>query len=153
MRRLEHLLRSAPEKPAAHALCFLDLDRFKRVNDGAGHQVGDEFLCRITTLLCGRIRARDTLARLGGDEFGLILEHCPVALARRIATDLVEEVKNFRLRWEDKVLTVGLSIGVIVINAGSNSLEQALQDADSACYAAKRQGGMGVYVGADDRLC
>ena len=148
MRRLEQTLKGGSRKSSAHALCYLDLDRFKYVNDTAGHHVGDVFLCRIAALLREKIRARDTLARLGGDEFSLILEHCPLPLAQRIAANLVETVERFRFDWEDKVLTVGLSIGVIAVDGSGRSIEQVLQAADGACYAAKRQGGARVYVEA-----
>ena len=146
MQRLTQTLRGVHRKPVAHALCYLDLDRFKCVNDAAGHHVGDVFLCSVAALLRKRIRARDTLARLGGDEFSLLLEHCPLPLARRIAADLVEAVRGFRFDWEDQVLTVGLSVGVIAVNEDSGSIEQVLQEADIACYTAKRQGGTQVHV-------
>lgn len=144
-RRLANALPSAREDHP-HALLYLDLDQFKVVNDTCGHPAGDELLRQVTALFQSKIRSRDTLARLGGDEFGLILEACPQAEAVRVAHALRELVQKFRFRWRDKSFSIGVSIGLFVINRAELSLAEALSAADSACYAAKDAGRNRVHV-------
>ncbi len=84
-RRLDNALINAGRRHVPQALCYLDLDRFKIVNDTAGHRAGDELLKQVAGLLRNKIRARDTLGRIGGDEFGLLLENCPPEKALDIA--------------------------------------------------------------------
>src|SRR5947208_496037 len=86
--RLARVLAEAAAGVAEHVLCYLDLDRFKLVNDSCGHEAGDDLLCRISRLLSGRLRSRDTLARLGGDEFGVLLEYCSLTKADEITGKL-----------------------------------------------------------------
>ena len=88
--RLEHCLASAKQRDLQHALCYLDLDQFKVINDTVGHIAGDEMLKQVSRLLSGLFRHRDTLARLGGDEFGLLLENCPLEKAVEVANKIIE---------------------------------------------------------------
>jgi diguanylate cyclase (GGDEF)-like protein len=85
---LGRALDSARRDGIEHALCYLDLDNFKRINDICGDAGGDEMLRQLSTLLRGTIRRRDTLARLGGGEFGVLLEHCELAQARTVAANI-----------------------------------------------------------------
>lgn len=150
--RLTKVLASLQEGQA-HALLYLDLDQFKVVNDTCGHSAGDELLRQVTALLNSKLRTRDTLARLGGDEFGIILEHCPQKEAIRIAHTLREIVQDFRYQWQNKIFTIGASIGLFPINQCNESLSKAMSAADSACYAAKESGRNRVHVyQADDSL-
>ena len=139
-RRVGRALNRAQQEGATHALCFLDLDQFKVVNDTCGHVAGDELLRQLALALQKKVRRRDTLARLGGDEFGVLLEHCPPGLAARVAHELLETVQEFRFVWEGKPFTLGVSIGVVAITGESESLASVLRDADAACYAAKERG-------------
>jgi diguanylate cyclase (GGDEF)-like protein/PAS domain S-box-containing protein len=139
-RRVGRALTRAQQEAVAHALCFLDLDQFKVVNDTCGHVAGDELLRQLATALQKKVRRRDTLARLGGDEFGVLLEHCPPGQAARVAHDLLETVQEFRFVWEGKPFALGVSVGVVPINGESESLAVVLRDADAACYAAKERG-------------
>lgn len=151
-RRLERVLRTA-EPHAPHALIFMDLDRFKLVNDTCGHLAGDELLRQIAALMRTRVRARDTFARLGGDEFGVLLEHCRMDEAIRIAHTLRELAQDFRFGWQDKSFAVGLSIGLVELADSWDSAASVLRAADSACYLAKDRGRNRVYVyQPDDRL-
>jgi diguanylate cyclase (GGDEF)-like protein/PAS domain S-box-containing protein len=145
-RRLERVLADTREQGGSHALCYLDLDRFKVVNDSCGHRAGDQLLRQLGEHLQDRIRGRDTLARLGGDEFGVLLEHCPLDQAIRIATELRETVRDFRFQWEGKPFQVGASVGVVTVTAKSENAAAALGAADAACYAAKEQGRNRVHV-------
>ena len=145
-RRLERAVASAARNGDEHALCFLDLDRFKAVNDAFGHAAGDALLTDLAGLLLSRIRGRDTLARLGGDEFALLLEHCPLDEARRVADELVATVREHRFVWETEALSVGLSVGVTPIRADGPAAPLLLQAADAACYQAKALGRDRVFV-------
>ncbi|HXI21674.1 MAG TPA: EAL domain-containing protein, partial [Gemmatimonadales bacterium] len=139
-RRVGRALTRAQEEAITHAICFLDLDQFKVVNDTCGHVAGDELLRQLAAALQKKVRRRDTLARLGGDEFGVLLEHCPPGQAARVAHDLLETVQEFRFVWEGKPFNLGVSIGVVPVTADSESLAVILRDADAACYAAKERG-------------
>ena len=129
-----------------HALCYLDLDRFKIVNDTCGHVAGDELLKQITKLLKQRIRGSDVFARLGGDEFGLLLNQCSTEIAHQIANQLRQLVQNFCFTWEDKIFRIGVSIGLVTIDATTANLTNVLSTADAACYAAKEKGRNYVHL-------
>jgi len=92
------------------------------------------------------VRATDTLARLGGDEFGVLLASCPLTRAERIAEGLREAVTTFRFVWQDKIFDIGVSIGLVPINAQSDNSASLLSAVDAACYAAKEQGRNRVHV-------
>lgn len=137
---LEQALSSAKANNSQHSLCYLDLDRFKIINDTCGHFAGDELLRQITALWQSQVRSIDILARLGGDEFGLLLNQCTLEQALTVANALRDSIKAFRFVWEEKTFEIGVSIGLVAIDADSQSLVNALNSADSACYAAKNQG-------------
>lgn len=138
--RVEAALLSARNSEAHHVLCYLDLDQFKVINDTCGHAAGDAMLKQLGGLLQARLRESDTLARLGGDEFGVLLEGCALDRGQLIAGDLLAAVRDHRFQWESKPFTVGVSIGLVAINAGSGSRTEVFSAADTACYAAKEQG-------------
>ncbi len=135
-----------------HALCYLDLDQFKIVNDTCGHVAGDELLKQVTTLLKKQIRQTDTLARLGGDEFGLLLYLCSIEQAQQIADTICEQVQAFRFIWQSKIFTIGVSIGLAAINQETDSVTSILSMADTACYTAKNRGRQRVQVYQADDL-
>ncbi|HEY6093900.1 MAG TPA: EAL domain-containing protein [Gallionellaceae bacterium] len=144
--RLAELLNDALHGTQEHALMYLDLDQFKVVNDTCGHQAGDELLRQLANKLEGLVRATDTLARLGGDEFGVLLAGCPLPRAEHIAESLREAVTTFRFVWQDKAFDIGVSIGLVPINAHSDNSVSLLSAVDAACYAAKEQGRNRVHV-------
>lgn len=152
-RRLERALASAKSSGSKHALCFLDLDRFKHVNDAAGHIAGDELLRRVKDILAGKFRERDTLARLGGDEFGLLLEHCNLDEAVEIGRKIVETFQAYRFTWAEANFNIGTSIGVVPVAPEATNVGELLADADMACYSAKRRGRsqLEVYQPKHDR--
>ncbi|MCP5150120.1 MAG: diguanylate cyclase [Ectothiorhodospiraceae bacterium] len=139
-RRLATVLDGARVDGSRHAVCFLDLDQFKAVNDTCGHAAGDVLLRRIAAEVTRGLRSRDTLARLGGDEFGLLLEHCPLDKATAIAQSIREAVRGIDFRWGDDHFTVTVSIGLVGIDATSGDVDDVLRKADAACYAAKQAG-------------
>ena len=152
--RLERVLQTVRHEGSQHAMCYLDLDQFKVVNDTCGHVAGDELLRQISSLLRSRTRRRDTVARLGGDEFGILMEHCSLQQARRVANALREAVADFRFFWEEKSFTLGVSIGVVPIGPASGDTASVLSAADAVCYAAKESGRnrVRVYQEDDDQL-
>lgn len=144
--RLMQLIASARKGHHVHAMCYLDLDEFKVVNDTSGHEAGDRLLKDLTRRLLEIVRDTDTLARLGGDEFGVLLDSCPIERAMEIAEDMRRIVKSYRLSWGKRVHEVGVSIGLVPINDMSGELTDVLRAADSACYVAKDQGRNRVHV-------
>ncbi|WP_193199879.1 EAL domain-containing protein [Nostoc sp. MG11] len=149
---IEQAMNQAKMHNQQHALCYLDLDQFKIVNDTCGHFAGDELLRQVTALFQSQVRKTDTLARLGGDEFGLLLNQCPLEQAQRIANTLREKVQEFRFVWQDKLFTIGVSIGLVIIDAYSQTIANVLSLADAACYVAKNRGRNRVHVYQADDL-
>jgi diguanylate cyclase (GGDEF)-like protein/PAS domain S-box-containing protein len=149
--RLQEALDTAHRGDSAHVLCYLDLDRFKSVNDNSGHVAGDAMLREIAKILRDAVRDSDTVARIGGDEFGMLLVGCPLDKARQIADDVCRAVRDYSFVWKDKIFSVGISIGLVELARDSGSIEEALAAADSACYVAKRQGGhVAIYSARDE---
>jgi diguanylate cyclase (GGDEF)-like protein/PAS domain S-box-containing protein len=145
-RRLQEAMDSAQTGNVGHALCYLDLDRFKAVNDTCGHTAGDNMLREVASLIKEAVRDSDTVGRIGGDEFALLLVGCPLEKARQIADDVVRSVNDYRFVWKDKIFNIGVSIGLVEIGAGGAAIEDIMNSADSACYVAKKQGGLHVHV-------
>ena len=144
--RLGDLLEQARHSDAVHALCYVDLDQFKVVNDGCGHAAGDQLLVELATLLMQHIRRGDTLARLGGDEFGLLLADCPPDKASQIADDLLALIGDFRFRWGERGFTVGASMGLVPVSASAASAAELMTEADLACYTAKDLGRNRIHL-------
>ncbi|HEY9825409.1 MAG TPA: EAL domain-containing protein, partial [Stenomitos sp.] len=151
-RQLTDALIGARTQNEHHVLCFLDLDQFKAVNDTCGHAAGDELLCQVTNLLQERVRLTDTLARLGGDEFGLLLHQCSIEQAEQVADALRQLIQAYRFIYQGKVFSIGVSIGLVAINANSQNLNSVLSAADAACYAAKERGRNCIYIYQSDDL-
>jgi len=152
-RRLEEALQTAHSNTARHVLCYLDLDRFKTVNDSCGHIAGDSMLREVAALIKETVRDSDTVGRLGGDEFGLLLVGCPLEKARQIADDVVRKTADYRFVWKDKIFNIGVSIGLIEISRESGAPEELMSAADSACYVAKKQGNhVHVYSARDEAV-
>jgi diguanylate cyclase (GGDEF)-like protein/PAS domain S-box-containing protein len=145
-RRLTQALVSAANEGCKHALGFLDLDGFKRINDACGHLAGDELLQELSALLRHCMRARDTVARLGGDEFGILLEHCSPGKAVRIAEEMRKMINAHRFTCGERTYSLGVSIGIVPVRGDSESPTQLLSAADAACYQAKRRGGNRVQL-------
>lgn len=144
--RLERARMSALEQGREHALCYMDLDQFKVINDSCGHAAGDELLRQIALLLKGKLRERDTLARLGGDEFALLLENCSIDDALEVADGFRSEVQRFRFKWGDRIFAVGMSVGMVAINADSGTAASLMSAADAACYVAKDRGRNQIHL-------
>ncbi len=138
--RLEKLLSGNPRTKAMHTLIFMDLDHFKGVNDSCGHTAGDELLRQISTEFQSKVRRADTLARLGGDEFGILMEHCLVEDALKIADSILKSVLDYQFYWEKQVFRIGVSIGLTAFTDETVSVTELMKRADAACYRAKELG-------------
>lgn len=138
--RLERTLTAVQAGSEECSLLFIDLDRFKPVNDTCGHLAGDELLRQIAQLFQGRLRDEDILGRLGGDEFGVILANCNLARARQVADDLCALTSAYRFIWQDKVFSIGASIGLTLLTRRVRNITELLAAADAACYRAKESG-------------
>ena len=151
----EVVLEQATSRAEAEPFCalFIDLDRFKLVNDTGGHAAGDALLRDVARALAAQVRASDTVARLGGDEFAVLLGRCPLPQAQLVAEKLRAAVIAYRLTWEGHSFGVGASIGLVPVDGTYLTAAEVLRAADSACYSAKRQGRNCVAVyGAPDAL-
>lgn len=144
--RLKEALKSSHRDNSEHALCYIDLDQFKVVNDTCGHEGGDELLLQITSILQNQVRKDDTVARLGGDEFGLLLENCPLEQASIIAEKVRHSVEEFRFVKDGRTFKIGTSIGMVPINEHSGDLSEVMREADAACYEAKDAGRNRVHI-------
>lgn len=145
-RRINQLLDQSLRENKEHALCYIDLDQFKIINDKCGHSAGDEMLRQLGTLMHEHIRDTDTLARLGGDEFGLLLPGCGIDKALEIAEQVRKIISEHRFVWESHVFTVGASIGLVPITRNSGAVKDIMRAADTACYVAKDTGRGRVHV-------
>ena len=145
-RHLDEAMDAAHAEEAVHMLFYMDLDRFKAVNDSCGHMAGDNMLREVASLIKEQVRDSDHVGRLGGDEFGALLIGCPIDKARQIATDICNAVADYRFVWKDKIFNIGVSIGLVEISHVSGTLQDVMSAADSACYVAKQQGRGKVHV-------
>lgn len=137
---LKRLLQTVQETRQRHALVFIDLDRFKAVNDTAGHAAGDALLRELSSLMLTMLRSSDVLARLGGDEFGLLLPDCNIESARYIAGRLIHAINNYHFMWEGRLHRIGASAGITLIDENNNQASEVMSQADIACYASKNNG-------------
>ena len=145
-RRLDEAMDNAHAEEAVHMLFYMDLDRFKAVNDSCGHLAGDNMLREVANLIKDQVRDSDFVGRLGGDEFGALLIGCPIDKARQIATDICNAIADYRFVWKDKIFNIGISIGLVEVSHVSGTLQDVMSAADSACYVAKQQGRGKVHV-------
>ncbi|MGB9096404.1 diguanylate cyclase [Erwinia sp.] len=150
--RLNALLLSAPVLQKEHALVFVDLDRFKAVNDTSGHAAGDALLREISGVMQRHLRSNDFLARLGGDEFGILLQDCPLDKAQEVVARIVNAVNDYPFMWEGRLHHIGASAGIALINKENHIFSDVLAQADLACYNAKHNGRGQLAVYDPERL-
>ncbi|MBV8667357.1 MAG: EAL domain-containing protein [Burkholderiaceae bacterium] len=142
----ENRLSKVNKEGRGYAVMYLDLDRFKIINDTCGHAAGDALIRQVATELKSRLRDGDLVGRLGGDEFGIVLPRCGEADACRIAEQLLDTVMNIQFSWCQRQFTIGVSIGVVTSDAGMSTLKEVMNAADSACYMAKEKGRNRVHL-------
>jgi len=132
--------RLSEKSPIPPCVLYLDLDRFKIVNDTSGHKAGDALIKDIAHLLEKSLPNEAMLARISGDEFGVIFENQPEVQAYLQATTLLNAVQAYRFSWENRIFSLGVSIGMVVCTDPDASAEQYICMADAACSYAKDQG-------------
>lgn len=148
--RLQQALENTRCNGEHYALCYIDLDQFKIVNDTCGHTAGDELLRELGKLLHERLRDSDIVARLGGDEFGILLQGCTMEDAQKLAGEIRQAIRALHFVWDGKTFQIGASIGIVPLSDNTHSVAEALSSADVACYAAKEQGRDRVHVSEPD---
>ena len=144
--RLQQTIRKAQVEQVAHSICFLDLDKFKIINDTSGHAAGDEFLKQISNTIQSLLRQADILARLGGDEFAIILDGCSLHQAKNICNQIIKTIKHTRFNWGKNSFETGASIGIVPITKLTVSAAEVMSSVDAACYEAKDKGRNRIQV-------
>jgi diguanylate cyclase (GGDEF)-like protein/PAS domain S-box-containing protein len=145
--KLAAALHSVQHEARQFIFCYIDLDRFKVVNDTCGHRAGDALLQRLSAIMAQRVEGRNHyLARLGGDEFGLLFVDTALPEALDHIQGLRDEISRFRFEWDDKVFRLGVSLGVTELHAAMTDIGEILAQADTACYHAKSVGGSAIQV-------
>lgn len=145
--KLNAALSSVQHEARRFIFCYIDLDRFKLVNDTCGHRAGDALLQRLTTIMARRVEGKNHyLARLGGDEFGLLFVDAMLSEALEHIQGLRDEISRFRFEWDDKVFRLGVSLGVTELHSGMTDIGDILAQADTACFHAKSLGGNAIQV-------
>jgi diguanylate cyclase (GGDEF)-like protein/PAS domain S-box-containing protein len=139
-RRLRASFEKAHHLARPAALMAIDLDRFKALNDAAGHAAGDAMLRKAADACLDAVRASDSVARLGGDEFAIIIDNCGAERAAHIAQQLLGTLNPLALEWEGTHYDVGACIGLALTSVGTSDEKAWLEAADKACYGAKREG-------------
>jgi len=136
---LHEMLSLALKRDCVATLCFIDLDQFKLVNDGGGHDAGDQLLKKIADTFC-RVLGEDTVvARLGGDEFGVILR-MGINDALKKINELIQHVSSTPFAWKQRKYTIGASAGLVAIDESHGDMSELMSRADTACYMAKHAG-------------
>ena len=139
--RLNHALeRSRRQKKYLFAVFFLDLDRFKVVNDSMGHNIGDLLLIESSRRLQSCLRSQDTVARLGGDEFVILLEDLETPADHKVVADRIIRSLDVPADLDGNRVFISVSIGIVLNNARYNQADEMLRDADIAMYRAKKLG-------------
>jgi diguanylate cyclase (GGDEF)-like protein/PAS domain S-box-containing protein len=128
------------DAPDDGVMLFLDLDHFTLVNDVAGHDAGDDVLRHVARLIETQVRQVGWSARLGGDEFAVVLPGCPLARGHAVAEQLRATVQAWEPSYQGRSFTLGVSIGLVVLDAHLHDVASVLNAADMACYDAKRAG-------------
>ena len=145
-RQLRQTLQERDGREGRHALCQLDLDAFKLVNETCGHTAGDQLIRKIASVIEDQVRQRDVLARLGGDEFGILFRDCSPEEAEQRAKQIGEAIHSFRFHWGGRTFTSRVSGGLAPLSSSHSGSDALLSAADAACFVAKDKGGGSIHV-------
>ena len=150
---LDNLVKTCESTRSSHALCYIDLDRFKVINDTCGHSAGDALLKQLGNVMKQSIRKDDFVARLGGDEFAILLKNITLDKAKDVANETQKAIEKYSFTWNDNVFRVGASIGIVAIDARTVNTDKILQTADNACRDVKTSSTSQVRVySVDDTM-
>lgn len=127
-------------------LAFLDLDKFKLINDTAGHLAGDQLLCNMSELLTTCVGDKGSVARLGGDEFAILFQGISQADALKCCQDICDQAKRCEFKWEEHSFHIGTSIGLVTVESSMQDIKAVIHHADQACYVAKKSGRNQVHL-------
>ena len=130
----------------ATGVMYIDLNKFKQINDRAGHAAGDQLLVELSVLLTRRLRGADVLARLGGDEFGVILQNVNKHSVVQLAEKFRKRIARYPFNYGERRFDINASVGVALMDKNSQSPDEVLSQADTASYISKRQGSMAVRL-------
>ncbi|MFZ2620541.1 MAG: EAL domain-containing protein [Alphaproteobacteria bacterium] len=150
MEELERSVSLARRHKTKGVLMFIDLDRFKEINDTHGHEAGDQILRGITDILKKSFRSTDIVARLGGDEFAVIMHNIDVARAQAKVEEVIERMNSFEVKYKEARLSVTMSAGMIVYPQENKDGEELMMTADLAMYRAKDLGRNRMFVDVED---
>ena len=139
-KRVRNAIMLAQDEGENSAVLYIDLDRFKLINDICGHAAGDELLKQVAKLLRNIVGEKNSVARMGGDEFAVLIEDCYFSQAEKVAEKILRELGAYRFSWNEKTFSVEASIGVAEIRESCDGLTYILNAVDSACYLAKESG-------------
>ena len=143
---LEKEIANVKQSAIKSALLYLDLDRFKYVNDTAGHEVGDKILVNLSQMINKSVRRFDIVARIGGDEFALILKNVDEEIAVKIAEELRESISKLRIHHDQNVYHINSSIGIAMLDTENLTAGDMMANADIACHVSKRMGRNKVHM-------
>ncbi len=138
--RLDQYIADVNRNGSSFAILYVDLDRFKSINDSLGHHIGDQLLYEVTARLTALIRAEDTMARLGGDEFAILMGHAEIAHSAGTLAERLIYAMDEPIIIESHILNVGISIGIALAPEHGLVAEQLVKAADVALYRAKKGG-------------
>ncbi len=151
--RVRAVLSQQDASDAIHALVFVDLDRFKLINDTYGHEAGDQLLRMVTEVLQNGLRDDDCIGRMGGDEFAVLMRAPDMTIVGELADRLRKRLESMRFLWSGHVIDVHASLGVVPVDAELGGFDEIMKNADMACHAAKEAGRNTVHVfQPDDRV-
>ena len=150
--QLQQAMDVAGDSQRMCALLFMDLDRFKAVNDSCGHHAGDMLLINLSNLFASKIGTRDVLARLGGDEFAIIAWANTKEKLITLAEELRDTTAAYEFRYGHETFQVSLSVGMVLVTDADENLEDVMATADSACYVAKESGRNRIHIAKENDL-
>ncbi len=143
---LDKLIQTCEETSEAHVLCYIDLDRFKVINDTCGHNAGDHLLRQLGNVMKQSVRNFDMVSRLGGDEFAILLENISIDDAKRVVDKLQLSIEKHSFHWNEGVFRVGASFGLVAIDSSNQNADKILQTADNACRAVKQSNSSQIRI-------
>ncbi|MBE0498775.1 MAG: diguanylate cyclase [Campylobacterales bacterium] len=126
-------------RPSSH-LAFIDLDKFKAINDAVGHLAGDRLLCDMSSIFAQSVGQKGSIGRLGGDEFAILFQDVTQQEALNVCQEICEKAGAYDFIWEEQHFSIGASIGLATLDASMQDIKAVMHHADQACYVAKKSG-------------